>query len=154
MSEKQPQIKMPPRRVKTVFINRDDRRYRISFRILFTIFLILVGGVGSALSYAVIQDTQRKTHEARRDLAAQKELNAATRTDITQQYTLDEVERVAVERLEMNKPDASQIIYIHVPKQSHVVLNAGEEAPEKEYNFWDGIVNFVTETVRRLTANE
>lgn len=134
-----------PKRVKPpkiVFVNREDRRYRISFRLLFTIFLIFVGGVGSAFSYAVINDVRAQLSQARRDLSAQREDNAALRAEITQKFTLDEVERIAIERLGMNKPDASQIVHIDVPKQSYVVLNDEVDAPEAVNYFWNGIVSF------------
>ena len=139
---------------KTIFRNRDDGKNRISFMISFTIILILAVGVGAALFYAVIYDTQVKTTQVRRDLAAQRETNAALKTDVTQRYTLDEVERIAVERLGMNKPDSSQVIRIYVPKQSYVELNNDTDGGDVDYNILDGIANFITDAVRRLLGQE
>jgi hypothetical protein len=93
-----------------------------------------------------------KITQTRRELAAQRELNAAFRTEMTQRYSLDEIERIARERLGMNKPDASQIITIHVPKQSHTVLNNEEDASENEYNFFTIMINFVSDSFKKLTG--
>lgn len=135
---------MSKRQKKEMFVFRDDRRYRISFRTIFTVILIFLGGLGTAFSYAFINDTQSQISKARSALQAQKEANAALRAEITQKYTLDEVAIIATERLGMNKPDSSQTIHINVPKQSYVVLNEEEETPEPE-NWWQGIQSFITQ---------
>jgi cell division protein FtsL len=117
-----------------------------------TLILILAGGLGSALSYAVIYDTQVKITQAQRELTNQREVNTAIRTEITQRYTLNEVEWIALNRLGMNRPDASQIIYIHVPKQSHVVLHNEDEIFNVEYSFITGLTDLVRDTINRLTG--
>ena len=91
-----------------------------------------------AFSYASIHDTQLRTQQARNELAAQRDANDSLRTEITQRYSLDEIAKIASGRLGMNKPDASQIVYINVPKQSHVMLNDDfEDAAEKKGSFAD-----------------
>jgi len=132
--------------------NEEKGRSRSPLKMIFTIILILAGGIGIVLSNAVIYDTQVETNQLRRELAAQRENNAAVRTEITQRYTLNEVERIAKEKLDMNKPDASQIIYINVPKQSHVVLNDEDGFEETGYNLISSITELVRDTVKRFTG--
>lgn len=131
---------------KELFVFRDDRRYRIHFRTFFTVFLIFLGGLGTAFSYAYISDTRMQISRVRNELQSQKEANAILRAEITQKYTLDEVAQIATERLGMGKPDASQIIHIYVPKQSYVVLSEEEYEPEP-VGIWPRIVSFFSELI-------
>lgn len=137
----------PPRRSKqsrrrTMFVFRDNQRYRISINIFITLTLIFLGGLGTAVSYAFISDTQNSIRKTREDIQIQKEANASLRAELTQKYSLDEVERIATERLGMIKIDPSQSILINVPKQSFVILNDDEELPEPD-SLWQTIWNTI-----------
>ena len=128
---------------RTIFVNHEDRRHRISLAMIFTIILVLVAGLGAALPYAMIYNTQIQITRTMRLLAEQRELNINTRADMVQRYTLDEVDRIATDRLGMSLPDESKTIKIHVPKQSHVVLNDDDFFIPIDYRFLPGIADFV-----------
>jgi cell division protein FtsL len=114
-----------------------DKRVRISFYTIFTIFIIFAGTLGTALSYAFTTDARHQISATLREIQEQKETNNSLRAENAQRYTLDEVARTAADKMGMNRPDPSQIIYINVPKQSHVVLHTGiQEEPERENYFW------------------
>jgi cell division protein FtsL len=128
---------------KPKVIVQNDKRYRISFAMIFTLILIFLGSLGTALSYALTADTRHQISLVRRQTQEQKESNISLRTEITQRYTLDEVARDAAERMGMNKPDPSQVIHIYVPKQSFVVMNPGMDGEDDGENyFWEGILAF------------
>jgi cell division protein FtsB len=131
-------------------VDREDHRNKISFRMLFTLFLVFFVAISSALYYAVILDIQTRTANARRQANEQRETNAALRAEITQRYSLDEVERIAVDRLGMAKPDISQVVRINVPKQSYVVLNDEDMPAENEDNLLDGLSTFIGNFIRDL----
>jgi cell division protein FtsB len=131
------------------------RRRRISFRIIFSLILIGLGGIGSALTYAVIYDVQVKITQTTRAYNAQREENAALRAQLGERYSLAEVERIAREELNMSEPDASQIIHIQVPKESYVVLNDGDEVTEDTENyFWEGLASYISDLFNRLMGGE
>jgi cell division protein FtsL len=128
---------------KQKIIKKSDKQYRIPTTTLVTIVIIFLGTLGIAFTYAETYTTRRQIVAVRREIQEQKEANISLRTEITQRYTLDEVARQALGRLNMNEPDPSQIYYIEVPKQSYVVLNPDiqEETDDTNY-FWQGIVRF------------
>ena len=131
-----------------------DNKGKISVKLILTLLFIFLAAMGSAFSNAVIGDVRNRIGAARRELTSEREANAALRAQITQKYTLDEVERIAKEKLGMNKPDASQIIWIEVPRQSHVVLNDEREAYESDSGFFKRIADYVTDTVKRFISGE
>jgi cell division protein FtsB len=124
----------------------NNKAYRISPFTIVTLIIFFVGSLGIALSFAVTADIRNQINTVRREIQEQKEANTALRAESTQRLTLDEVMREATGRLGMNKPDHSQIIYINVPKQSHVVLNpnAEEETDATNY-FLQGIISFFSQ---------
>ena len=113
----------------------------ISFNIIVTLLLILLCGVGTTVSFAYVSDMQMKVSQAKKAVQTQKEANAVLRAEVTQRYSLDELARIAVERLDMNKPDAAQVIHINVPKENSVTLYDGPMSAEPEH-FWQKIIPF------------
>jgi cell division protein FtsL len=124
-------------------IVKSDKPYRISPYTFITLFIIFMGILGIAFTYAFTDETRRQITQVHRERQEQNETNIALRTEMAQRYTLDEVAKLAGERMGMNTPDSSQVIYIEVPKQSYIVLNQNTEDEADEINyFWQGIVSF------------
>jgi cell division protein FtsL len=131
-------------------IVQDDKRHHISFRTVFTIVIIFMGSLGTALTYAITTDTRHQISLVLRETQEQKEANTALRAENAQRYTMDEVARIASDKMGMNRPDPSQILYISVPKQSYVVLNPGfEEEPDEINYFWQAIKSFFGQFIDR-----
>ena len=124
---------------KTERLNRqkriDTRKYRISLRMIFTILLIFSGGIGTAFSYAILEDTRRDINAAHNKLQQKRSENSVAQTIITRHFSMDELEEIATLRLGMMRPDPAQIIFINVPRQSIVVQNIRQE-PSREMNMW------------------
>ncbi len=128
------------RKQKTEVVVQLDRRFRVSFKAVFTLLLFFAGCMGLAFTFALITETRHQINMTRDLVQEKKEENIALRAEIMEKYTLDEIERIAVGRLNMNKPDSSQIVRIYVPKQSYSELHLISE--QEDETFWQKIVNF------------
>jgi cell division protein FtsL len=111
------------------------RRYRPSFYIFFTLMLILAGMVGTIYIYASINDMRNQINIVRREVQQQRDANTAARTAVMRHYSLEEISRIARDRLGMNRPDPSRTVYINVPRRSFIVQNEWEE-PAPELSMW------------------
>ena len=124
---------------KTEKLNRqkriDTRKYKFPIRMIFTILLIFAGGVGTAFSYAILEDTRREINAAHIELQQMRSENSAAQTLIVRHFSMDELEEIATQRLGMMRPDPAQIIFINVPRQSIVIQNIRYE-PQQELNMW------------------
>jgi len=121
--------------VKIEYIRFNTRQYRISAHIIFTVFLIFAGGVGTAFSFAYLQDMRQQIEHQRFTIQQQREDNITLRAEITRHLSIDEIARVAQDRLNMGPPDMSQIVRINVPRQSYVVQSEAMLNPEPQ-NMW------------------
>ena len=117
---------------KVEYIRFSTRMYRTSFHIIFTVLLIFTGGVGTAFTFAYLQDMRRQIENERAAIHQKREVNAATRAEIAQHLSINEIARIAQERLNMGPPDASQIVRIHVPRQSYVMQSAAPARTEPQ----------------------
>ena len=117
------------------YIRYDTRRYRIPIPIIFTVFLIFAGGVGTAFSFAYLQDMRQNITRERAAILQQQSENDATRAEIAQRMSVEDVSRIARERLNMDLPDASQIVRINVPRQSYVMQSYAER-PTRPEGMW------------------
>ena len=113
----------------------DTRRYKIPLRMLFTVLLIFAGGLGTAFSYAILEETRREVNIAHRDLQHMRNENVANQALITRHYSMDELEFIATRRLGMVHPDPAQIFFFNAPRQSIVVQNEWQE-PTPEPGMW------------------
>lgn len=118
-------------------------RRRVPLRLIVALIIVFFGAIGSAYTYAQIHSVQRETEVARQRLNNQRVANSNLESLITRNYTREEIEALASERLGMGPPDPSQIIYFHVPHQSGVMLSTYTPAPQPTENyFWQAIVSF------------
>ena len=134
-------------------VHKIDKRQRLAFispLMVFTILLIFVGALSSAVAAAHMTNTRREVSEAQRDLNIAQDANDMLVSQMPQPYTLMDIERIASERLGMARPDPSQIIYINVPSISHVVLNPGDYTRPEDPTFWEEMGAFITGIFNRI----
>ena len=125
------------------YIRYDTRRYRIPGRILFTVLLIFISGIGTALSHAYLQDTRMNITRTRDAIERQRAENIATSAEIMNHLTIEEIAIIASERLNMGPADASQIVRIYVPRQSYVVQSDFSPARNHENTVQEALSNFI-----------
>ena len=140
---------LPPTTVRSkrdnVYYLYNEERRRVSLRLIFMLFVVFLGAVGSAYGYALIHSVQREISQTRHALNNQLLINheLETQLDVAERYSREELERLAYERLGMREPDPSQIIYFYVPPHSYVRMNINEPQEQASENyFWQGVVAF------------
>ena len=117
---------------------------RIPWRIVIAFLVVFLGAMGSAYSRAQIHYITVQMEQTRQQLASQQVRNHNLESQLTRNYSRDEIERIASERLGMAPPDPSQIIYFYVPHVSGVMMPTytPEETVATENYFWQEIVGF------------
>ena len=132
--------KRKPSQIEYIYF--DTRRYRISFPVIFTVFLIFAGGVGTAFSFAYLQDMRMQVSRTRTNIQLQRDENTAARAVISQNLTVDQIAQIAQERLNMGPVDPSQVVRINVPRQSYVVQSAAPARQEPE-GMWQSAFHYI-----------
>ena len=114
-------------------------------RLSFTFILILAGGVGSAAFQARNASIQNEINRTEREIRQYQMDISTLGSQLQERYTFSEIERIALEQLNMSYPDASQIVNIHVPRIGGVTLNTAEYALPRQNYFWNDISAFFSE---------
>ena len=131
------------RRENIFFLVENERgHYRLPRNAVISILMAFVCVIGVLLTNAQINGVERQIVVARRQLNAMNEDNRNTEGRIHNHFTIEEVEYLAIMHLGMAPPDASQIIEINVPAQSHVEFNRAPEILPRENYFWADIRQF------------
>ncbi len=100
------------------------------------IALIFAGCLAIMIPHTMIVEQTAKNNELRDELATLKGENISLEADIANKVNLEYVETEATTRLGMNEPQAYQISYIDVPKESYTVqYSVEEETEEKGFAF-------------------
>ena len=122
----------------------------ISWQLIVTLVLVLLGGIGSLAINAHIINTSLRIDQQRNELVRLQGESVRYRSLLRERYTLDQIERIAIERLGMTHPDPAQIIDIYVPLQPTVRLNMDDGAIPVENFLWEEIRTFLTGVLDRI----
>ena len=116
---------------------------RMPRRFLFTVLLIFVAGISAAASAAMLQSVRHNIDRTQVAIQNQQEANIALRAVIHQHFTVEEIDQIARERLNMGPADASQIVRINVPRTNYV--RQSEELGRFEPNptMWQSAFNYL-----------
>jgi cell division protein FtsL len=131
-------------------IDAQRKRFAPGPVLVFSFIIIFIGSLSSAVAAAYMTDMQREVFTKRQQLEAQLDQNRILAGQIPQSYTLEEIERIAGERLGMAKPDPSQIIYINVPPVSHVFFNPEADVLPPSTSFWEEMGIFLQGLINRV----
>jgi cell division protein FtsB len=85
-------------------------------------------------SYASVTEQRIANNKLKDELAALKSENSALQADITDSVDLEYIREEAINRLGMTEPQAYQIVYIDVPKQSYNMQYSTDESSEEEFS--------------------
>ena len=130
----------------TIYVYSNKRSYtRLPLGIVISLVIVFAYAMFSVLTQAQITSLEREIAQGNSQTLAYQENSAVIRSQLTDRYTLSEVEYIAMMYLGMAHPDPSQIIEISVPRQSHVVLNPDSNTTQPTENyFWQNIRRFVS----------
>ena len=124
-------------------INKDTRRFKLSWRMTFTLLLVFFVALGSTFTGEQLLILQNQINSYNRALRTQRDANWNLENQIRTMYTRTELERLASERLGMAYPDPSQRFFIDVPRQSHVELNTADYLLPTQNYFFRNLWNFI-----------
>ena len=135
------------KRGKVYYMFHKQQR-RIPWRLVISLLLVFLCGVGSAVSFAQIHSVQRQITQLRQRYSAQIETNITLEAIASERYTHEMIAQRARE-LGLAEPDPSQIIYFYAPHHNHVVITYDQVRPQENY-FWQGIREFFGGIVDRV----
>ena len=84
-----------------------------------TLALLFAAALGTVMSFALIFERQSAIRSLTNELRQIEEDNSLIRAQISQSYDIREIERIAVQRLMMGRPQPHQIVHIYVPRTSY-----------------------------------
>jgi len=122
--------------MRTKYISTDEIKSKFNKKIIFSMIILFIGLSINVIPAALISREQSKTTRIRMELSDRRDNNLALRTDFAQRYSIEEIEKTAREKLLMGEPGPSQIIFINVPKQSHVVFSVEDEKDDLDNIWW------------------
>jgi len=125
------------------YIHFETHRYRIPLHILFTVFLIFAGGIGTASSFAMLQSVRHDINLTQAAIQTQQEYNIALRSVVHQHFTVEEIYQLATERLNMGFPDASQIVRINVPTENYVIQSDAPRQIQQNRGMWYSAFRYI-----------
>ncbi len=143
-----------PRRKKSIENRKKHKKIQIktvreqsvhSFRVYFTVFLIFCCSVFIIMSNATVTDKKSQIASLKDELRQIEEDNSNLKTELTKSLDIEEIERLASERLGMQMPESYQIVYINVPQQSYTVKheNTSNNEDLKSFNIIEIIKNIL-----------
>ncbi len=109
----------------------------ISFKFAVAIAFVFSCCILTMSSYAKVVEKREQISILKSELSAIQSENNALSAEIAEQVNLEVIEKEAVERLGMAKPQQYQMIYIDVPEQSYTVQyssNENENSENKEFS--------------------
>ena len=131
------------RRKEQIRQERMERREAqvISVRMIAIVLLLFVGCMIFMGMSAVVSNANYQLRQQRGVLAEARLTNAVLEAEIVEQVDLNYIREEAALRLGMSEPQAYQIVYIDVPKESYTVQYAVDEAVEKPSSIFAFLTN-------------
>lgn len=117
------------------YIKSSTGNFKIYFSIA-TFFLFVIMFVGI---FAINTKKEAEIVANTEELKKLEANNSILQNEITKNINLEEIEKIAKNKLNMQKPEAHQIVYINIPKQSYTVQygdsgNNSEDTDENSFS--------------------
>jgi Cell division protein FtsL. len=110
--------------LKSKKIARDN--YRLKARIVFNIFLVFAMFIVVMLRYAQISQLNYESNVLKSQYSKLQSENQLLNIDIENAMDLKNIRQIAETKLDMHKPDKTQIVYVNIPKKD-VTITASKE---------------------------
>ncbi|MDP4179783.1 MAG: cell division protein FtsL [Bacillota bacterium] len=120
---------------------RDKRNNKVKLKAVFCILVFFVSFSCIIFMYAQITEMDYKINKATKEYNEQKNDNLRLSLELQKNLDLNRIREVAQTRLDMQKPDKHQIIYINVPKTDFTELADKDKENIKGDNFFTSILN-------------
>ncbi len=106
-------------KTKLALQRRANRLY--SIKIVMVLAVFFCGTLAFMWSSALVTEQRVETQEYKDKLSQLKNENALLAADVSEQMDLENVKKIATEKLGMVEPQSYQIKYIDVPQQSYTI---------------------------------
>jgi len=107
---------------------------KIKLRMVMAILAVFAAGLAVMCRYAIITKVSYQINQKQKAYEEIKNENSLLRVQIETKTDLNEIKEVAENRLGMQMPDKSQIVYIKVPRNDYTVLMTSNNSEEKSGN--------------------
>lgn len=114
---------------------------KIKLRMVMAILAVLSAGLAVMCRYAIITKVSYDINQKQKLYDEIRNENSMLRVEIETGTDLAEIRETAENRLGMQMPDKSQIIYIKVPRNDYTVNMASNTESEKDYSTVPGFIN-------------
>lgn len=109
-------------------LKRERQKHRV--KLVLAMLVVFMGAIVTTVSYAMVEEQKVRLSNMQDELTALQSANASLEAEITEQMSLDYVEKEATTRLGMSEPQSYQVVYIDVPKQSYTMQYSEAETEE------------------------
>jgi len=107
---------------------------KIKLRMVMAILAVFAAGLAVMCRYAIITKVSYQINQKQKAYEQIRNENSLLRVQIETKTDLNEIKEVAENRLGMQMPDKSQIVYIKVPRNDYTVLMTSNNSEEKSGN--------------------
>lgn len=128
--QKDEEIRKREEQARAVQAEARERRL-FSLKMIGVVFVLFAGCIAFMGMHVAVENLEVSIRKQKSELSDLKASNAILEAELTEQLDLDYIKQEATQRLGMAEPQAYQIIYIDVPKQSYTIQYE-EEASEEE----------------------
>ena len=131
-------------------VENEASQYRMPRAVIATVLIVFVCAIVITLTHAQITGVERQITQYNQELQNLQDTNMSRTSQLSNRYSLEQIEYIATTRLGMIHPDPSQIIEIYVPPHSLVRLNRAEYLLPRENYFWQDIRTFANGLLNRV----
>lgn len=129
---------------KTLYVVSKEREKFILFNNTITICIVFLGILLTTIGYAKLMEASSLVLSINKDLGNLKDNIQLLQIEISQKYSLSEIEEVAKKKLGMVKPARHQIKYVDVEKINTVVQNSTLSTVENK-NIFKKFISWIKE---------
>jgi hypothetical protein len=127
-------------------LNMRKNRRRVRIKYFFMTGVLFVVFVAMIYRYSMVIEINNLVAEQKTMLNGIKNKAGILKKDIGKETDLEKIRSLAEDRLNMQKPDTHQYIYINVPRKDHALLRAdttGRQGNEEKVSIRDSINNII-----------
>ena len=117
---------------------REDRI--VSVKMIAVALILFVGCIAFMGMNVLVDNAEVSLRKQKNELDNLKAANAILEAEMAEQLDMDYIKEEATGRLGMSEPQAYQVVYIDVPKQSYTVQHQADDAVE-DTSWMDKITN-------------
>ena len=113
-------------------LNMRKERNKIRRKYILMIFVSFLFSIAVIYRYGIVIEINDHIVREKQTLSALQNENSLLQKQIGRETDLEKIRLLAESRLDMQKPDKEQIVYIKVPRKDHALVAAPEKTPDRD----------------------